>query len=308
MALLLIRNNKVYKPWIEALQKADPNLEVVTPETVKDKRAVTMAVTWKAPKGSFDDYPNLKVIGSMGAGVDHLFEDPSLPKGVTLTRVVDEKLASDMREFVLSLCLSHIKNLPLYRNLQNQSQWQPTQYKRVPDVQVGILGLGTLGQAVGKMLNSVGFKVSGWSHSRKDIAGIKSYSHDELDSFLEEAEILVCLLPLTEDTEGILNTTLFDKLPKRAYLINVARGGHLINEDLIKALDSGKLSGAALDVFHTEPLPEDHKFWDRKDILITPHVASMSNAASVAPQIAENYRRMEKGEELKNTVSQHKGY
>ena len=112
MALLLIRNNKDYKPWIEALQKADPSLEVFTPDTVKDPSAIQMAVTWKAPKGSFDDYPNLKVIGSMGAGVDHLFEDPSLPKDVTLTRVVDDKLASDMQEFVLTLCLSHIKNLP----------------------------------------------------------------------------------------------------------------------------------------------------------------------------------------------------
>ncbi|RXG18471.1 glyoxylate/hydroxypyruvate reductase A [Leeuwenhoekiella aestuarii] len=308
MALLLIRNNKDYQPWIKALQKADPEIELVTPETAKDKSAVTMAVTWKAPNGSFEGYPNLKVIGSMGAGVDHLFNDPSLPKDVTLTRVVDEELASDMQEFVLTLCLNHIKNLPLYRSLQDQSQWKPTQYKRVPDVQIGILGFGTLGQAVGKTLQQTGFQVSGWSHSRKDVEGITSYKHDELDEFLAQAEILVCLLPLTEDTEGILNTALFEKLPKRAYLINVARGGHLVDEDLIAALDSGKLSGAALDVFHTEPLPEDHKFWNRKDILITPHVASMSNAASVAPQIAENYRRMEKGEELKNTVSQDKGY
>ena len=308
MALLLIRNNKDYKAWIDALHGADPSIEVVTPETVEDPKSVTMAVTWKAPNGSFEPYPNLKVIGSMGAGVDHLFNDPSLPKDVTLTRVVDEKLASDMEEFVLTLCLSHIKNLPLYRNLQDQTQWKPTQYKRVPDVKVGILGFGTLGQAVGTALQQTGFHVSGWSHSRKEVEGIKSYTQDELDDFLAQAEILVCLLPLTQETEGILNTSLFNKLPKGAYLINVARGGHLVDADLIEALDKDHLSGAALDVFHTEPLPEDHPFWNRKDILITPHVASMSNAASVAPQIAENYRRMEKGEELKNTVSQKKGY
>ena len=308
MALLLIRNNKVYEPWIEALQNADSGIEILTPETVTDASKVTMAVTWKAPHGSFENYPNLNVIGSMGAGVDHLFEDPSLPKNVVLTRVVDEKLAGDMQEFVLTLCLNHIKNLPLYKKLQNNLEWKPTPYKRVPDVNVGILGFGTLGQSVGKMLHHVGFKVSGWSHSKKDSEYIKSYSQKELDIFLAGAEILVCLLPLTAETKGILNTELFFKLPKGAYLINVARGGHLVDHDLIEALETGQLSGAALDVFNTEPLPKDHQFWNRKDILITPHIASMSNAASVAPQIVGNYRRMEKGEKLKNTVSNERGY
>lgn len=308
MALLLIRNNKDYQSWLNALQKADSNLEILTPETVTAPESVQMALTWKAPHGSFNAFPNLKVIGSMGAGVDHLFEDPTLPRNVSLTRVVDDKLASDMQEFVLTLCLSHIKNLPLYRNLQDQTEWKPTKYKRVPDVKVGILGFGTLGQAVGQTLKQTGFQVSGWSHSRKEVDGIKSYAKDELDDFLAEAEILVCLLPLTEETQGILNSKLFNKLPKGAYLINVARGGHLVDEDLLNALNSNQLSGAALDVFHTEPLPKEHEFWKRKDILITPHVASMSNAASVAPQIIENYRRMERGEELKNTVSQQKGY
>ena len=308
MALLLIRNDKNYQAWIDALNEADPSIEVLTPETIKDPANATMVITWKAPKGSYANYSNLKVIGSMGAGVDHLFEDPSLPKDVILTRVVDNKLASDMQEFVSALCLNHIRNLKTYTKLQKEGIWKPTDYKRGKDVTVGILGFGTLGQAVGRMLKDIGFKVLGWSHSKKKVEGITSFTQNELDDFLSKAEILVCLLPLTEETEGILNYKLFKKLPKGSYLINVARGGHLVDEDLLKALDSGKLSGAALDVFHTEPLPEDHKFWNEKDILITPHVASMSNAASVAPQIAENYRRMEKGQELKNTVSQKKGY
>ena len=308
MALLLIRNDKNYTPWIDALKKADSSINVVTPKTVENPEEVTMAVTWKAPQRSFAKYTNLKVIGSMGAGVDHLFDDPSLPKNISLTRVVDDKLASDMQEFVSALCLNHIRNLKEYAALQAQAEWKPTSYKRAKDVTVGILGFGTLGQAVGNMLSTIGFKVTGWSHSKKDVEQITSYSQNELDRFLAEAEILVCLLPLTDKTEGILNTELFSKLPKGAYLINVARGGHLVETDLIEALDNGQLSGAALDVFHTEPLPQDHLFWNRNDITITPHIASMSNAASVSAQIAENYKRLQNGDELMNTVSIDKGY
>ena len=308
MALLLIRNNKDYQPWIDALKEADSSIEVVTPETIKDPADAAMAITWKAPKGSYANYPNLKVIGSMGAGVDHLFEDPSLPKDVILTRIVDEKLASDMQEFVSALCLNHIRNLKTYTKLQKEGPWQPTDFKRAKDVTVGILGFGTLGQAVGKMLKNIGFKVMGWSHSKKEVTGITSYMQNELDAFLSKAEILVCLLPLTEETQGILNTELFYKLPKGAYLINVARGGHLVDEDLIEALNTNQLSGTALDVFRTEPLPEDHPFWNQEDVIITPHIASMSNAASVSAQVAENYQRMQNGEELKNQVKADRGY
>ena len=286
MALLLIRNNKEYQPWIDALQKADPTIEVVTPETIKNPADATMAITWKAPKGSYAKYPNLKVIGSMGAGVDHLFEDESLPEDVILTRVVDEKLASDMQE----------------------NTWKPTDYKRAKDVTAGILGFGTLGQAVGTMLKAIGFNVIGWSSSEKNVEGIKSYTEDELNTFLSKSEILVCLLPLTENTKGILNEELFNKLPQGAYLINVARGGHLVDDDLIEALNSEHLSGAALDVFHTEPLPEEHPFWQTENIIITPHIASMSNAASVSGQVAENYQRMQNGEQLLNQVQAKKGY
>lgn len=308
MALLLIRNNKEYQPWIDALQKADPTIEVVTPETINDPGDATMAITWKAPKGSYAKYPNLKVIGSMGAGVDHLFEDESLPEDVILTRVVDEKLASDMQEFVAALCLNHIRNLKTYARLQKENTWKPTDYKRAKEVTVGILGFGTLGQAVGTMLKAIGFNVIGWSSSEKNIDGIKSYTEDELNTFLSKSEILVCLLPLTENTKGILNEELFNKLPQGAYLINVARGGHLVDNDLIEALNSEHLSGAALDVFHTEPLPEEHPFWRQENIIITPHIASMSNAASVSGQVAENYQRMLNGEELLNQVQAKKGY
>lgn len=306
LGILLIRNDENYEPWIKAFQQNDPSLDVVTPLVAHEKEAVTMALTWKAPAGSFEGYGQLKVIGSLGAGVDHLFADASLPSDVQLTRVVDEKLSGDMQEFVLALCLNNIKNLHTYAG--TSTSWQPLPYQRVADVSVGILGFGTLGQAVGQRLSSLGFTVSGWSTSLKNVDGMTSYDASQLDQFLAQSQILVCLLPLTDETSRILNQELFNKLPKGAYLINVARGGHLNETDLLAALDSGQLSGAALDVFDTEPLPVDHAYWQHPSILITPHVASVSNPASVVPQIIENYRRMNKDAALLNVVSRERNY
>ncbi|MGB3774655.1 MAG: NAD(P)-dependent oxidoreductase, partial [Leeuwenhoekiella sp.] len=230
MALLLIRNDKNYKPWIEAINKIDPDFPVFTPEKLKNKEEITMILTWKAPKGSFEGFSNVKVIGSLGAGADHLFEDPSLPKDIKMTRIVDENLIGDMQEFVLAQVMNYIKNLNSYSNFQKEHQWNPVPYKRARNVTVGIMGLGVLGEAVAQTLHKNGFKLTGWANSKKDIDGLASYVGDkELDSFLATAEILVCLLPLTEKTKDILNATLFNKLPENAYLINVARGGHLVD-------------------------------------------------------------------------------
>ena len=309
MSLLLIRNDKNYAPWLKAIEKIDPKLSVFTPENVKNKNDIKMILTWKAPHGSFKDYSNVKVIGSLGAGVDHLFEDPSLPEDIKMTRIVDENLIGDMQEFVLALALNHCKSLKTYNKFQHEHTWKPVPYKRVTNVTVGIMGLGVLGKAVAQILHKTGFKLTGWANSKKDIEGLKSFAGDaELNEFLATAEILVCLLPLTEKTKGILDKNLVDKLPKNAYLINVARGGHLVDDDLLDALKDEKLSGAALDVFHTEPLPEDHAFWDNEKILITPHTASKSDPASIADQIVDNYNRLKNGEELKNTVSRDKNY
>ena len=307
MSLILLRSDKNYEQWLKAFADFDPDFPVFTPETAKNKEDIIMALSWKAPSGSYAEYPNLKVIGSMGAGVDHLFEDPELPENIQLTRVVDKYLATDMREFVLAQCLSTIKNLNTFS--RKEPHWDRMPYRRVADVTVGIMGLGVLGQAVGKLLNTVGFKVTGWSHSKKNLDFVKSYTGKaELKSFLASAEILICVLPLTEETSGILNKTLFDQLPDRAYLINVARGGHLNETDLLKALHSEKLSGASLDVFDQEPLPKDHPFWSEPNLFITPHVASVSSPESIVPQVVENYNRLKAGEPLLNTVSRKRGY
>ena len=295
--------------WKKALLAAESNLQVYTYHDEHDKGTIDMALVWKHPQGTLADYANLKCIASSGAGVDFIFEDPDAPTHLPITRVVDEFLAKDMSEHVLAVILSYLKHLGRYRVDQTNKIWRPIQYHRIADFKVGILGLGALGQALAKDLVKFGFAVQGWSNSRKSIEGVWSFAGQvELGQFLETTEILVCLLPLTKETSGILNERLFLQLPKGAYVINVARGGHLVDEDLLEMLDNGHLSGAGLDVYHQEPLNADHPFWEHPKIHMTPHYASVSDTDSVVPQIIENYRRLQAGEPLLNLVSKSKGY
>ena len=241
-------------------------------------------------------------------GVDFLFEDPELP-ALPITRVVDPVLASDMSEFVIGAILAYLKNFNSYKADQLRNQWNPKPYRRINQVRVGIMGLGELGATLAKDLLSMGFTVSGWANSKKDWKGMAIFAGpDELPEFLNQADILVCLLPLTNETRGILNSGLFEKLPRGAYVINVARGGHLKDQDLLNMLDNGHLSGAFLDVFHNEPLETSHPFWQHPKIDMTPHIASVSDIDSVVPQLLENYSRLLEGKPLYNIVSRDRGY
>lgn len=308
MAIILLRDDSNYNAWLKALNSAAPEIPVYTPETVKDKSEITFALSWKAPRGAYAEYPNLKAISSMGAGADHLLEDDSITEEIPLARIVDNKLAEDMGVFVLTACLNAIRFFDKFFNQQADKNWERYKYPQPQDVTVGILGFGTLGQHVGKLLQKNDFKVIGYSHSRKEVPGIKSYTSDEMDEFLAQSQILICLLPLNENTKDILNADLFAKLPEDAYLINVGRGGHLKEEDFIPAIENGNLKGATLDVFKTEPLPKEHPFWNHPDVFVTPHTASISSPRALASQVAENYKRMKLGEELKNSVSRKRGY
>ena len=196
-----------------------------------------------------------------------------------------------------------------YKVAQINIKWHPQPYRRIADVTVGIMGLGALGAVLANDLVQMGFTVVGWAGSLKPMEKVSVYVGEKQKSeFLSKSEVLVCLLPLTETTTGILNQALFHQLPKDAFVINVARGGHLVDDDLIHALDSGQLAGASLDVFHEEPLPAVHPFWKHPKIHMTPHIASVSDSASVVPQLLENYKRMQKGAPLLNVVSPEKGY
>lgn len=309
MALVIIRQDGKIDLWKEALLAESPELEVYGYFEDHPKEEIDMALVWKHPKGSLAEYPNLELIACNGAGVDFIFDDPDVPKDIPITRVVDTKLAEDMSEHVLAVILSHLKNLDVYKLQQTQKIWKPRNYHRISDLTVGIMGLGELGSVLAKDLVRFGFKVQGWARSPKTIQTVKTFAGDDrVSPFLASSEILVCLLPLTEATTGILNKSLFEKLPKNAFVINVARGGHLVDSDLIEMLDTGHLSGAGLDVYHQEPLPAGHPFWDHKKIHMTPHYASVSDPKFVVPQIVENHRRLRQGKPLLNEVSRAKGY
>jgi glyoxylate/hydroxypyruvate reductase A len=309
MAIVVIRQDDKIELWKNALQEADNTLKVYNYLEDHPKDEIIMAVIWKHPAGSLSVYPNLKCIASAGAGVDYIFEDPTRPKNIPITRIVDPFLASDMSEHVLAVILAHLKNLNSYKLKQVNQVWEPLDYLRIKDVTVGILGLGELGALTASDLTNCGFQVQGWSRTQKDIVKVKSYSgKEELSEFLSTSQILVCLLPLTPETEGILNKEVLSQLPKNAYVINVARGGHLVDGDLVMLLDNEHLAGACLDVYHVEPLPQAHPFWNHSKIHMTPHYASVSDTNSVIPQLLANYERLQNDEELINTVNVDKGY
>lgn len=309
MAIVVIRQDNKIVLWKNALLKADSSLKVYSYLEEHPAEEITMAVIWKHPVGSLAKYPNLKCIASAGAGVDYIFEDQTRPKNIPITRIVDPFLAGDMSEHVLSVILAHLKNLNAYKLQQVENVWQPLEYARIKDVTVGILGLGELGALTATDLTKVGFNVQGWSRSKKDIDNVTSFAGTAaLLEFLASTDVLVCLLPLTPETEGFLNKAVLEQLPKNAYVINVARGGHLVDGDLIILLDNGHLSGACLDVYHAEPLPQAHPFWNHKKVHMTPHYASVSDTNSVIPQIIENYKRLQNDDELQHTVDIDKGY
>lgn len=309
MSILIVSPGKDPEAWVEALENQHPGLNIYVYPEDHDKEDVEFALTWNHPRGIFQNYPNLKVVASMGAGVDHITSDRELPENIKITKVIDDRLEIDMGTFVLSLILAHQRNLLHYRESQINEKWEPLPYTRNNATTVGILGIGNLGQSVAKRLLKNDFKVIGFSKTKKDLENVQSFAgEDELDDFLEQSEILVNMLPLTKETEKILDKELFEKLPQDAYIINVARGEHLVEQDLLAKVDDGHLSGAALDVFWEEPIRNEHPFWKHPKIRITPHIASVTHPKSVVPQIIENYERMQDDKELMNVVERDKGY
>ena len=272
-----------------------------------NKDDIECVIVWKHDEGVLNEFPNLKLIASYGAGVENILSDPALPADVPITRFVDDTLSDQMSEFVLAAILNHRLHLTYYREQQAASQWRGKDFLNGKNVT--ILGLGELGSTTAKLLDKNGYMTSGWSRSEKNIDGVKSYfGNDQLYLSVEEADFVVCLLPLTPGTKHILNADLFSKLKKGSFLINVGRGDHLNDNDLMDALYNNQLSGALLDVFSTEPLPQDHPFWKHPKIHITPHISSPTDKAKVARQILDNYNRILSGSTLKNQVDPQRSY
>lgn len=308
MSILLVCQHRDSKPWYKAFKEKNPDLDIQVYPEVENPDDVEFAISWRHPEGVYEAYPNLKVIASMGAGVHHVLKDQSIPDHVNITRIVDENLTRDMADFALLNTLFHIRNYNFHIAQQKEKNWKIRAYQQPQETKVGVLGMGVLGQAVAEKLNRNDFQVLGWSKSRKENKAFKSFTENEFDLFMSQLDILICLLPLTEDTKGILNYENLKKLPQGAKLINLARGPHVVDEDLIQLLDQEHLSSAVLDVFDEEPLSENSSFWSHPKVLVTPHVASMTNPQSVVNQIYENIENVKNGKDLKNQVDRSKKY
>jgi glyoxylate/hydroxypyruvate reductase A len=309
MAFLIIAPDIRVTSWVKHLSGLDPGIDIrIWPDT-GNAEDIEFAMSWHHPAGEFNKYKNLKCIASLGAGVDHILVDPDLPEGVPITRVVEHSMAQSMSEYVVLAVLNYCRQFDDYRADQAQKQWHPRKPLLAEGLGIGIMGLGQLGKDAAKKLSYLGFPVTGWSQTPKHIERVKCLAGESaLDDFLSQTRILICMLPLTPKTEGILNHKIFGKLPAGAYLINVARGQHLTENDLIEALDSGHLAGACLDVFAVEPLAPDHPFWSHPKIIITPHISSITFPRAVAPQIIENYHRVKSGKKPLNLVDIDRGY
>ncbi|MFN7104658.1 MAG: 2-hydroxyacid dehydrogenase, partial [Pseudorhizobium sp.] len=282
----------------QRFREVAPEQVLVLPEDAFDKRDVRYLLTWKIP----DDlaaFVNLEVIFSVGAGVDQ-FVTTGVPQGVTLVRLIDPGLTAMMQEYVTMATLSLHRDLPAYVAQQKQAVWKQVSLPPpASERRVGVMGLGELGRGALAALGHFGFQLSGWARGPHQIAGVDCFhGEDGLQHFLSRVDILVCLLPLTGETRGILNKQVFDRLPKGAALVHAGRGQHLQHDDLLAALDGGHLRSAFLDVVDPEPLPESHPFWRHPKIILTPHVACMTRVEMLATAIAGNLGRHRSGKPM----------
>jgi glyoxylate/hydroxypyruvate reductase len=309
MALLFKSETDRASLWRDAFAKLAPDLEFREWPEVGDPAEIEFALVWKPVKGDLKRYPNLKAIFSLGAGIEHIFSDPELPRHIPVVRMVDHGLTKGMTEYVLMHVLRFHRRAPELEAQKAAGVWNYIDYPPAWERRVGVMGLGVLGGDAARTIASFEFDTAGWSRRPKKIEGVECFHGEEgLARFLARTDILVNLLPLTEATQDILNARTFAQLPRGAYLINAARGRHLVEEDLIPALESGQLAGAALDVFREEPLPAGHPFWKHPKIWISPHVASVTQPSTAAKGVLDGIARLRAGLPLENVVDWSEGY
>jgi glyoxylate/hydroxypyruvate reductase len=313
-AILLAVTGTDAQPWEARLRALAPQRDIrLWPDRLGDAADIAYACAWHAPRGLFARLPKLKVIFSLGAGVDHIFADPDLP-GVPVVRIVDPDLTMRMTEYVLLHVLAYHRRQRLYDVQQRERLWHEHAQPPASAVAVGVMGPGALGAAAAAALARLGFRVAGWSRAPKALPGIECF-HGEagLESFLRRSEILVCLLPATPATHGILDLKLLRKLKRDgraggAYLINAGRGALQVEADIVTALDEGALAGATLDVFAREPLPAASLLWRHPKVTITPHNAAFSDPHALSANVLRQIERFEAGLPLEHVVDRARGY
>jgi len=294
------------EPWLEALQVALPGAQVQL--WSPGLAAADHAVVWAPPQQFVDEQPRLKAMFNIGAGVDAIMK-LRLPPGLQVVRLDDAGMSVQMAEYVCHALIRHFREFDVYESEARQGRWVFRKPLERADFPVGIMGLGVLGERVARAVRQFEFPVLGWSRTPKAIDGVRTFAGEaRLGDFLVATRVLVNLLPLTDATRGILNRTTLSALRPGGYLIHIARGGHLVEEDLIPLIDGGRLAGATLDVFQQEPLPADHPFWRHPKITVTPHASARTLRRETIAQIADKISRLERGEPIAGVVDPARGY
>ncbi len=296
MSILFASHGDEAQTWAAALREAGCTLPLTADLPSAPDAAIRYLLAWQPPAGLYDHLPGLRAIFSLGAGVDHLFANGPTPPSVPIIRLRDAGMGRQMAEYALWAVIAHHRRMHAYHRLQQERRWNPLPVRAAEEIRVLILGLGVLGTAVARAVAMHGYHVSGWARRPKHIADVKClHGRPALEKALNQTDVLINLLPLTDETRGMIDRALFSQMKPGACFVNIARGDHVVEQDLLQALDTGILEHAILDVFSDEPLPGDHPFWSHPAITITPHVAARTLIGPSARQIATNIAIFEAG-------------
>jgi glyoxylate/hydroxypyruvate reductase len=294
--------------WQRWLAQHAPDIQLHIWPDIGDAAQVEVLIAWQPPEDILATFPNLQALLSVGAGADQ-FDLSTLPPDLPVVRMIEPGLTQGMVEYVTFAVLGLHRDMPRYFQQQREQQWQTHKIHTAGERRVGVMGLGELGQAALKQLVSLGFNCAGWSRTPREIDGVRCWhGSQQLDAFLAQSDILVCLLPLTDSTRGLLNAELFARLPSGAALVQVGRGPQLNDDHLLAALASGQLSAAVIDVTDPEPLPAGHPFWHHPAIWLTPHIASQTQTDSAVAALLDNLRRYQRGEPMVGVIDRNRGY
>ncbi|MBI3283317.1 MAG: glyoxylate/hydroxypyruvate reductase A [Burkholderiales bacterium] len=309
MNIIFQDNGNHLDEWLQALKQTLPQAKVRIWQEGDDAPA-DYAIVWKPPVAMLRGRSALKAIFSRGAGVDGILQlGADLPAGVPVLRLSDAGMGVQMAEYVTHAVLRYFRRFDEYQLLERDACWRFLPPRQREDFSIGVLGLGVLGQRIVAALQHFGFPVNGWSRTQKTVDGVTCYAgREQLAAFMQASKVVVCILPLTADTQGILDRVSLGQLPQGAYLINVARGAHLVEDDLLALVQSGQIAGATLDVFAQEPLPRQHPFWREPRITLTPHIAAMTMVGESVAQIAQRIQVLEQGLPVDGVVDIKRGY
>lgn len=309
MKVLFVAGDPKPERWTVPIQKLLPEAEVFAWDPQGEPVNADYAIVWQPPEALFEREKHLKAIFNLGAGIDGLLRVPNLPKGIPVVRLEDAGMSVQMAEHVVHQLVDITRDMQIYRDQKAAGSWKIHRPIRRKDWPVGVMGLGHIGKRVARTIASLDYHVSGWARSHHQLEGVNCYAgQEQFDEFLAQTRVLVNTLPLTEETRGILNSETLSKLHPQAVVINVGRGEHLVEEDLLTAIDAGQVGHASLDVFHTEPLPEDHPFWSRPEITITPHVSARTQRDDTLEQITGKILAHSEGKPISGIVDTDQGY